>query len=322
MSGSTLQVSLHPLPILNISEHATRVAIQQNDPNIRVIGGLLGTQQGREIEILNSFEIVLDIQNLQLDHAYFVTRKEQFRQVFPTFDFLGWYSIGDAPSEQDISIHKQFFEYNETPLFLQLSRSSTTASQSTSNNNKDLPVSIYESVIELVDNEATVALVKASYEIETGEAERVAVDHVSKTSATSGDDSQSGLIANLSTQRNAIKMLHDRIALIVQYLTAVAADTPGVAKDQETLRQISALVASLQHNVLDEFKDEFMMEYNDVLLTTYLATITKQLSTANELLDKQLLLVPGANNDRQRDGGGGGGGASGRARRGKGDFFS
>ncbi|KAI5477066.1 SNARE associated Golgi protein, partial [Pseudohyphozyma bogoriensis] len=45
-------------------------------------------------------------------------------------------------------------------------------------------------------------------------------------------------------------------------------------------------------------------EYNDVLLTTYLSSMTKQLSVANELLDKQLFLTAG-------NGSGGGGGGSG-----------
>lgn len=36
-------------------------------------------QQGREIEIMNTFEIVVDSTDgvLMVDHAYFVTRKEQ-----------------------------------------------------------------------------------------------------------------------------------------------------------------------------------------------------------------------------------------------------
>ncbi|KAK4699864.1 hypothetical protein P7C70_g6393, partial [Phenoliferia sp. Uapishka_3] len=166
---------------------------------------------------------------------------------------------------------KQFFEYNETPLFLQLSKAAVT---------KDLPVTIYESVMEIIDNEAEVVLVQASYEIETGEAERVAVDHASKSN-TSSTGSQSSLIASLTTQRNAIKMLFDRVSVIVQYLNAVAAGT--AVKDQETLRQISALISSLPATDSEDFRDEFMTEHNDILLTTYLSTLTKQLNSANEV---------------------------------------
>lgn len=64
------------------------------------------------------------------------------------------------------------------------------------------------------------------------------------------------MIANLATQRNAIKMLFDRVSIIVQYLNAVAAGT--AAKDHETLRQISALISSLPATDSSDFREEFM----------------------------------------------------------------
>lgn len=46
-----------------------------------VVGGLLGTQVGREVEIMNTFELVInkaeDSDELTVDHGYFVTRAEQ-----------------------------------------------------------------------------------------------------------------------------------------------------------------------------------------------------------------------------------------------------
>ncbi|ORY90688.1 Mov34-domain-containing protein [Leucosporidium creatinivorum] len=317
MAAEGLRVALHPLPILNISEHFTRVSLQQNDLGVRVVGGLLGTQVGREVEIMNTFELVINkadnSDELTVDHGYFVTRAEQFKQVFPTFDFLGWYSVGDAPSPQDIALHKQFFVYNESPLFLQLSRATSASASSAAGSNKDLPVAIYESNLEIINNEPEVVFTQTAYEIETGEAERVAVDHASKPDMV-GEGGQSSLIASLTTQRNAIKMLFDRVSIIVEYLAAVSAGT--APKDEETLRQISSLVAGLKqggdgNTESGEWREEFMTEYNDVLLTTYLSTLTKQLNSANDLLDKQLLLVSGANAS-----GGGGGGRGGRRTKG------
>lgn len=111
------------------------------------------------------------------------------------------------------------------------------------------------------------------------------------------------MIANLTTQRNALKMLHDRVHVIVQYLSAVSIG--AAPRDDETLRHISALVSSLQPTTSrtnrtqgaetagsslgqpqprdggHDLQDEFLTEYNDVLLTTYLATLTKQLSSTN-----------------------------------------
>lgn len=43
------------------------------------------------------------------------------KQVFKDLDFLGWYTTGNRPDEQDVKVHKQICEINECPLFLQLS---------------------------------------------------------------------------------------------------------------------------------------------------------------------------------------------------------
>ncbi|GAA5998007.1 COP9 signalosome complex subunit 6 [Rhodotorula paludigena] len=319
--GSTqegLKVALHPQPLLSISEHHTRISLQSGDPNARVVGALLGTQTGRDVEIMTSFEVVAqptDSGALELDHAYFVTRRDQFKQVFPTFDVLGWYSVGDAPSAQDTALHKQFFVYNESPLFLQLSPSRTHSAT------KDLPVAIYESVLEIVADQPEPTFVPAPYEIVTGEAERVAVEGVSKPEEGQDGGASGSLLIALTTQRNALKMLSDRIAVLVQYLSAV---TSGHARaDPETLRMIAALLGSLQgseEGVEAEgeregrgLKGEFMTEYNDVLLTTYLSALTKQLLTANDLLDKQLLLVNSNSSGKEGGGGGGAGGGGGRS---------
>lgn len=75
----------HPLAILSISEHYTRTAIQAkytgdaSAPAPVVVGALLGTLNGRDLEVVNSFELVVDPANNALDHAYLVTRKDQCR---------------------------------------------------------------------------------------------------------------------------------------------------------------------------------------------------------------------------------------------------
>lgn len=43
-----------------------------------VIGGLLGTQNGREVEIVNTFELAMDDESPEtLNHAFLTSRKEQ-----------------------------------------------------------------------------------------------------------------------------------------------------------------------------------------------------------------------------------------------------
>ena len=113
-TAGSVTVSLHPLVIMNISEHWTRTKAQAGSPQ-KVYGALIGKQKGRAIEVMNSFE--LDFNTVEgkvlIDRDYYNIKEEQFKQVFSEMDFLGWYSTGEAPTEDDIEIHKQICDINE-----------------------------------------------------------------------------------------------------------------------------------------------------------------------------------------------------------------
>ena len=53
-------------------------------------------------------------------------------QVFSDMEFLGWYTTGDKPGPEEIFVHKQIMEINESPLFLQLSPGNTNNKAETS----------------------------------------------------------------------------------------------------------------------------------------------------------------------------------------------
>lgn len=90
------------------------------------------------------------------------------------------------------------------------------------------------------------------------------------------------VIANLTTQYNAIKMLSDRIQMLVKYTDDVRAGT--VPRDHESLRQIASLVARLPASGdIAEFRQEFLTEHNDLLLTIYLSDMTNGVHGLNEV---------------------------------------
>lgn len=57
---ATADIVLHPLVILNVTDHFTRQRVNNDAPQ-RVLGALLGIQQGRRVEIHTSFELVYDV---------------------------------------------------------------------------------------------------------------------------------------------------------------------------------------------------------------------------------------------------------------------
>jgi len=281
---SGLNISVHPLVLLNISDHYTRIKVQNPSRNAQeaVFGALLATQSGREIDIVNSFELLYsrdESNKVFIDKEYLAMKQEQLKQVFPQLDLMGWYALGSNPTSSDIQVHTQFFDINESPLFLQLNPNSLT------NGNKELPLGIYESLIDIIDGQAQAVFVRSQYKIATGEAERIAVDHASRPSMSADKNGAGGsLIPSLTTQRNAIEMLQIRIRILLEYLKDTEAGIIPVDHDIE--RQISSLCNRLPVVNNKEFNGEFMKEYNDVVLTSYLAAITKGVNSINELIDK------------------------------------
>lgn len=273
-SGS-VSVSLHPLVIMNVSEHWTRVRAQEGKPK-QVIGALIGKQKGRNIEVMNSFELHFDTidTDIVIDMEYYNTKEKQFKQVFSDMDFLGWYTTGDAPTESDIHVHKQICEINESPIMLKMNPLAR---------NTDLPVSVYESVIDLINGEATMLFIELQYTLATEEAERIGVDHVARMSTADTGESSS-VAEHLIAQHSAIKMLHSRVKLILEYIKAV--ESGEVPKNHDILRETYSLCYRLPVLNTDRFKEDFFNQCNDVCLMSYLGTVTKGCNTINQFVNK------------------------------------
>ncbi|CAK9231198.1 unnamed protein product [Sphagnum troendelagicum] len=278
-SSSGLTFKLHPLVIVNISDHYTRIKAQSGSasPPPRVYGCVLGVQTGRTVEIFNSFELHYDATQNVLDRAFLESKQEQYKKVFPKYDVLGWYSTGSDIQDSDMLIHKALTDINESPVYLLLNPAINHAQ-------KDLPIAIFESELHVIEGVPSLIFVNASYTIETVEAERISVDHVAHIKPSDGSSAATQLAAHLTGMHSAIKMLNSRIRVLHHHLVSIQ---KGEAPyDHSLLRQVSSLIRRLPAIDSSRFQDDFLMEYNDTLLMTYLATITKCSSTMNELVDK------------------------------------
>ncbi|XP_077293940.1 COP9 signalosome subunit 6 isoform X2 [Arctopsyche grandis] len=276
-TAGSVSVSLHPLVIMNISEHWTRLRAQEGSPQT-VIGAIIGKQKGRNIEVMNSFELVFCVigGDVLIDRDYYTMKEEQFKQVFSDMDFLGWYTTGESPTEKDIAIHRQICEINESPILLQLNPNGKSGDQ--------LPVCLYESVVELVGGGETALLLSPlKYTLAAEEAERVGVDHVARVS--SSDAGESSLVAeHLTAQRSAIRMVAMRVRLVAR---AVAALRSGeLPPNAALLREARALAHRLPLVDNPSFTHHFYNQCNDVGLMTYLGSITKGCNDINQFVNK------------------------------------
>ncbi|XP_011303967.1 COP9 signalosome complex subunit 6 [Fopius arisanus] len=272
----SVSISLHPLVIMNISEQWTRLRAQEGSDQF-FYGALIGKQKGRNIEIMNSFELLFSVigGDIVIDRDYYNTKEEQFKQVFSEMDFLGWYTTGDQPNEKDIIVHKQLCVINESPVLLKMDPRPRNTDQ--------LSVSMYESVIDLVNGEATMLFVPLTYTLATEEAERIGVDHVARM-CTNDQGESSLVVEHLMAQHSAIKMLHSRVKLILMYLQAV--ESGELTPNHEILRAARSLAHHLPVLDSDKFKSDFYNQCNDFGLITYLGIITKGCNDMNQFVNK------------------------------------
>ncbi|XP_022848340.1 COP9 signalosome complex subunit 6a-like isoform X2 [Olea europaea var. sylvestris] len=299
-SSSGLTFKLHPLVIVNISDHYTRIKSQSLPPSTtphapsasnvadaesssppqqspRVFGCVIGVQRGRTVEIFNSFELLFDPLTHSLDRAFLEKKQELYKKVFPNFYILGWYSTGSDAQESDMLIHRALMDINESPVFVLLNPSINPAQ-------KDLPVTIFESELHVIDGIPQLIFVRSGYTIETVEAERISIDHVAHLKPSDGGSAATQLAAHLTGIHSAIKMLNSRIRGLNHYLLAM--QKGDVPVENSLLRQVSSLLRRLPAIESEKFQDDFLMEYNDTLLISYLAMFTNCSSTMNELVDK------------------------------------
>jgi len=110
---AAMDVKLHPMVIVNISDHFTRVKVSKSGANPRVYGILLGQQSGRKVEIFNTYEILI-ADNGHIDSEFLKKRLQQFQRVFSHDEILGWYATGKLENT-DIGLHQHIESYNESP---------------------------------------------------------------------------------------------------------------------------------------------------------------------------------------------------------------
>lgn len=93
---------------------------------------------------------------------------------------------------------------------------------------------------------------------------------------------------HLIAQHVAIKMLHSRVKLVLEYVKAVC---DGELKpNPEILREAFTLSHRLPVIQNPMFKEEFHTQSNDVGLIMYLGTLTKAANDINQLVNKFNLL--------------------------------
>ena len=138
------KIQVHPLVVMTISDHYTRALYRQyKSQPTRVIGLVLGLQNGLNLDVANCIEICKD-DNGVVDSRFAAERIEAYKKMYPELEVVGWYSAtkdsGDEPSKDDYVLSTDVIRaFCENPLMFLFNVSSKQASDK-----KILPLFCYE----------------------------------------------------------------------------------------------------------------------------------------------------------------------------------
>ncbi|CAF1457899.1 unnamed protein product [Adineta ricciae] len=281
----SVTLSLHPLVIMNIAEHYTRVRVQTTRTT-SVYGALLGKIKGRHVELCNTFEFKLaDVStattraSVTIDMEFLTKKLELIKQVHPDLDFTGWYTVEGKDWNSSImsSFYSQLASLNESPLLLRLDPIGVS---------NELPIHAYETIVDLGTK---IDFIEISYTLITEEAERIGIDHVARYSVTDGTSDTSIVSDQIAIQYNAIRLLYQRMLVLLEYVRAIKQGQ--LERNDDLLREIASLcqrlpIINTDDNNNQTFREDFDIQQSDVALLALLACCTQEISTLNDYLNK------------------------------------
>ncbi|KAK4949356.1 hypothetical protein LTR10_011974 [Elasticomyces elasticus] len=178
-----LNVQLHPLALLTISDYITRHTLRsQQGP---VVGAIIGEQSGRDFTLEHAFECKLEEHHgdVLVDNGWFTERLEQYRDVHkaPPLDLVAMFALGpvEGPQEVHLPMLKQVQQLTGNDSIMLLLFHGELVDQLQGGK---LPITLYESVQE--QDGTQLRFRELSFEVETGEAEMIGVDTVAKAGST------------------------------------------------------------------------------------------------------------------------------------------
>jgi len=319
-------IKLHPLAIVGISDHHTRVAVGGSHmaKDAPLVGLLFGQHNGDEISILDAQEMEFSFaaspvaaegkfgggsQEEQTQHkASLETKIELHKKVFKDHEVLGWYHVhphNEATTTDSTAVHmsgmirEYIHESCSDPLFLWMHPD--PGSGNGRKTQKEFPIRIYESVavIDAQQPHRRAKFLPLEFEVNTGEPERIAVEKAISDQPTAGG-ANNGLDIQIQTLESCIKSLISRLDVLLQYVQSVENNQSKVTcKTMRTLRQIDSILSQLpvflSYRNLENPNASFTSGYEDVLTISYLAAVNKSTNTLRKLADKIRLVQEGAN---------------------------
>lgn len=295
LSLVTRNVSVAPLVLLSAADHYGRSA---KGTRKRVVGVLLGQNDGKNVRVSNSFAVPFEEDDKDpsvwfLDHNYVESMNDMFKKINAREKLIGWYHSGPKLRASDLEINELFKRYTPNPLLVIIDVQPKEAG---------VPTDAYFAVEEIKDDGTTTSktFVHTPSIIEAEEAEEIGVEHLLRDIR---DVAVGTLSTRITSQLQSLQGLHLRLRDIGQYLQKVLEGTLpvnhailGNLQDVFNLLPNLSTPKSSSHapNGGDapaknsELAHAMSIKTNDQLMAIYLSSLIRAITAFHDLIENKI----------------------------------
>lgn len=276
-------VTVHPLVLLSVVDHYTRVA---RDTSKRVIGVLLGELHGGKAELTNSYAIPFeedpkDSSSWYIDRQYHEDMYAMFKKINASEKILGWYSTGPKLKSVDLAIHEMFRAYTAHPILVLIS----VADSNQSTGRDEIPTLAYVSIESspLDQHSARRQFSHVPSQIGANEAEEVGVEHLLRNLR---DSNTSSLTERVKAKIASLQALKSRLTECEQYLSQV------IAGKLPTNLTILAKIQDM-FNLMPDLTDPKLItaintQSNDQGMVIYISSLIRSILALHDLINNKI----------------------------------
>ncbi|KFZ20476.1 hypothetical protein V501_00116 [Pseudogymnoascus sp. VKM F-4519 (FW-2642)] len=289
----TTTVSVAPLVLLSVADHYGRSA---KGTRKRVVGVLLGQNEGKNVRVSNSFAVPFEEDEKDpsvwfLDHNYVESMNDMFKKVNAKEKLIGWYHSGPKLRASDLEINELFKRYTPNPLLVIIDVQPKEAG---------VPTDAYFAVDEIKDDGTTTSktFVHTPSIIEAEEAEEIGVEHLLRDIR---DVAVGTLSTRITSQLQSLQGLHLRLRDIQQYLQKVSdgklpvnhAILGNLQDVFNLLPNLSTPKASTSETpgsgeATSELAHAMSIKTNDQLMAIYISSLIRAITAFHDLIENKI----------------------------------
>ncbi|KAI9692637.1 MAG: proteasome regulatory particle subunit [Bogoriella megaspora] len=308
LSLVTRNVSVAPMVLLSVADHYGRSV---KGTRRRVVGVLLGQNDGKNVRVSNSFAVPFEEDEKDpsvwfIDHNYIESMNDMFKKVNAREKLIGWYHSGPKLRASDLEINELFKRYTPNPLLVIIDVQPKEVG---------VPTDAYFAVEEIKDDGTTTTrtFVHTPSTIEAEEAEEIGVEHLLRDIR---DVAVGTLSTRITSQLQSLQGLHLRLRDIGTYLQKVIdGDLPvnhailgnlqdvfnllpnlSTPKPTSTTQRngatngangyMSAAATGAQDN--SELARAMSIKTNDQLMSIYLSSLIRAITAFHDLIENKI----------------------------------